>query len=79
VDVSIDFGRTWREAVLEPAPNRLAWQRFRIDLGFRQTGYYEIWAQATDSNGRAQPMVAPGWNPEGYANNMCHRIAVTVA
>ena len=79
VDVSIDFGRTWREAVLEPAPNRLAWQRFKIDLGFRQAGYYEIWAQATDGNGRAQPMVAPGWNPEGYANNMCHRIAVTVA
>jgi DMSO/TMAO reductase YedYZ molybdopterin-dependent catalytic subunit len=79
VDVSIDFGQTWRQAVLDDPPNRLAWQRWRFNLGFRQAGYYEIWAQATDSNGRAQPMVAPGWNPEGYANNMCHRIAVTVA
>jgi DMSO/TMAO reductase YedYZ molybdopterin-dependent catalytic subunit len=79
VDVSIDFGQTWRQAVLDDPPNRLAWQRWRFNLGFRQAGYYEIWAQATDNNGRAQPMVAPGWNPEGYANNMCHRIAVRVA
>jgi DMSO/TMAO reductase YedYZ molybdopterin-dependent catalytic subunit len=78
VDVSIDFGQTWRQANLEPPPNRLAWQRFSIDLAFRRAGYYEVWAQATDRNGRAQPMVAPGWNPEGYANNMCHRVAVTV-
>ncbi len=79
VDVSIDFGQTWRQAVVEPPPNRLAWQRWRVDVAFRRPGYYEVWAQATDTNGRAQPMVAPGWNPEGYANNMCHRIAVTVA
>lgn len=79
VDVSIDFGQTWRQATLEAPPNRLAWQRWRLDLAFRRAGYYEVWAQATDTNGRAQPMVTPGWNPEGYANNMCHRIAVTVA
>jgi DMSO/TMAO reductase YedYZ molybdopterin-dependent catalytic subunit len=79
VDVSIDFGQTWRSANLEPPPNRLAWQRWKIDLAFRRAGYYEVWAQATDGNGRTQPMMAPGWNPEGYANNMCHRIAVTVA
>ncbi len=79
VDVSIDFGQTWRQAVLEPPPNRLAWQRWRVDVAFRRPGYYEVWAQATDTNGRTQPMVAPGWNPEGYANNRCHRIAVMVA
>ena len=42
-------------------------------------GYFEIWARATDSAGRAQPMVLPGWNPKGYLNNACHRIAVQVA
>ena len=36
------------------------------------------WARATDSAGRAQPMVLPGWNPKGYLNNACHRIAVQV-
>jgi len=39
-------------------------------------GYYEIWARAVDDQGRAQPMILPGWNPEGYLNNSCHRIAI---
>jgi len=26
----------------------------------------------------SQPMVLPGWNPKGYLNNACHRIAVQV-
>ena len=29
--------------------------------------------------GQAQPLVLPGWNPKGYLNNACHRIAVQVA
>jgi DMSO/TMAO reductase YedYZ molybdopterin-dependent catalytic subunit len=79
VDVSIDFGQTWLRATLDPAPSRLAWQRWRADVTFPRRGYYEVWARATDTQGRAQPMVAPGWNPEGYGNNVCHRIAVNVA
>jgi hypothetical protein len=43
-----------------------------------EEGYYEVWARATDSEGRAQPMVVPGWNPKGYLNNATHRIAVKV-
>jgi len=42
-------------------------------------GYYEIWARATDQAGRMQPMLVPGWNPKGYLNNACHRVAVRVA
>ncbi|SHM44242.1 Mo-co oxidoreductase dimerisation domain-containing protein, partial [Vreelandella subglaciescola] len=42
-------------------------------------GYFEVWARATDENGLSQPMVVPGWNPKGYLNNACHRIAVQVA
>lgn len=79
VQVSIDFGATWQPAELQPAPNRLAWQRWTAELEFPEPGYYEIWAKATDSEGRSQPMVVPGWNPKGYLNNACHRIAVQVA
>src|SRR3546814_2400526 len=32
VAVSIDFGQTWTEAKLEPAPNRYAWQRWRAQV-----------------------------------------------
>ncbi len=76
--VSIDFGATWHETNLEPPANRLAWQHFSTTIGFPGTGYYEIWARAVDSAGTSQPMVLPGWNPRGYLNNACHRIAVGV-
>ena len=79
VQVSVDFGATWTRCQLEKAPNRLAWQRWSTDLIFPQAGYYEIWAKATDSQGLSQPMVIPGWNPKGYLNNACHRIAVKVS
>lgn len=78
MQVSIDFGTTWQQATLESPANRLAWQRWAARVGFPQAGYYEIWARATDSEGRSQPMVLPGWNPKGYLNNACHRIAVQV-
>jgi DMSO/TMAO reductase YedYZ molybdopterin-dependent catalytic subunit len=76
VRVSIDFGATWQPAALEAPANRFAWQHWQAELGFPRTGYYEIWARATDRAGRSQPMVLPGWNPKGYLNNACHRIAV---
>ena len=79
VHVSIDFGATWRAAKLNSPVNRLAWQRFSAKVKFIDPGYYEIWARATDKNGRAQPMVVPGWNPKGYLNNRCHRVAVYIA
>jgi len=78
VEVSIDFGQSWQLAALGAPPNRLAWQRFRTLVRFPSPGYYEIWARATDSEGRAQPMVVPGWNPQGYNNNACHRVAVRI-
>ena len=77
--VSIDFGATWAKAALEAPANRFAWQHFSAAVEFPGIGYYEIWARATDTAGRAQPMVLPGWNPKGYLNNACHRIAVQVA
>ncbi|NCF60187.1 MAG: molybdopterin-dependent oxidoreductase [Gammaproteobacteria bacterium] len=59
---------SWHQAKLE-----------KTEVEFPESGYYEVWARATDSEGRAQPMVLPGWNPKGYLNNACHRIAVQVA
>ncbi len=76
VHVSIDFGATWQPAQLEKPVNRFAWQHWTAAVEFPETGYYEVWARATDSAGRSQPMVLPGWNPKGYLNNACHRIAV---
>src|SRR6056297_1567954 len=66
LEISIDFGQTWTMAKLEAPVNRLAWQHFRADVGFPQRGYYEVWARATGTGGRTQPMLVPGWNPRGY-------------
>ena len=79
MEYSIDFGATWETCTLDKPSNRLAWQHFSADIKFPKTGYYEVWARATDSNGVSQPMVVPGWNPKGYLNNACHRIAVKVS
>lgn len=78
VEYSIDFGSSWHSCELQSPANRLAWQRFAGSVNFTKKGYYELWARATDSTGRAQPMVMPGWNPKGYLNHSCHRIAIKV-
>lgn len=76
VHLSLDFGQTWTKARVERPHNRLAWQRFSGNVSFPTTGYYEVWARAVDSRGTSQPMVVPGWNPKGYLNNACHRVAI---
>jgi DMSO/TMAO reductase YedYZ molybdopterin-dependent catalytic subunit len=77
-EYSIDYGRSWEKLALEPPVNRLAWQHWNGRLQFTNSGYYEVWVRATDELGNRQPMVLPGWNPRGYLNNACHRIAVKV-
>ena len=77
VDVSIDFGATWQQADLQAPVNPYAWQRWSATVEFPQHGYYEVWARATDDQGRSQPF-AIAWNPKGYLNNAMHRISVRV-
>ncbi|MEL6926058.1 MAG: sulfite oxidase, partial [Bacteroidota bacterium] len=78
VHYSIDYGMTWQPCQLKSAANRLAWQHFETKIDFPTTGYYEVWVRATDALNRSQPMLLPGWNPRGYLNNACHRIAIKV-
>ncbi len=75
---SIDFGATWKSCNLSRPVNRNAWQHFDAEIAFPAGGYYEVWARAVDASGISQPMLLPGWNPGGYLNNACHRIAVKV-
>lgn len=76
VDISLDFGATWRPARLDPLKNKYAPRRWRASITPLQAGYYEIWARARDEDGRMQPPAPPGWNPKGYLNNMQHRIGI---
>lgn len=77
VDISYDFGATWQKTSLDRPSNKGAWQQWQATVELPEAGYYEIWARATDANGRMQPF-AIDWNPKGYLNNSFHRVAVTV-
>ncbi len=78
VMVSMDFGATWTKADLKKPANKYAWARFSTDVKFPSQGYYEVWAQAYDNKGRAQPF-RQAWNPKGYMGNMVHRVPVMVS
>jgi DMSO/TMAO reductase YedYZ molybdopterin-dependent catalytic subunit len=78
IQLSFDYGAIWQKCTLQTPKNRLAWQHWSAQVQLPKKGYYEIWARATDVNGVTQPMVIPAWNPGGYLNNACHRIAVKV-
>ena len=78
VDLSTDFGATWRQAALSAPKNRFDWRRWTATIRLPSDGYYEVWARATDSAGATQPHVAGNWNPQGYGGNPMHRIAVLV-
>jgi sulfite oxidase len=79
VDLSIDFGASWRPVRLAQPKNRYDWQRWTATVRLPSDGYYEVWARATDSRGVMQPHVAGNWNPQGYGANPMHRIAILVA
>jgi DMSO/TMAO reductase YedYZ molybdopterin-dependent catalytic subunit len=78
VDVSVDYGATWSPAALQPIRNRYDWHRWAANIKLPSDGYYEVWARATDSQGRMQPHIAGNWNPQGYGANPMHRIAILV-
>ena len=79
VEYSIDFGKSWKGCQLGSITNRYQWHSFTAEVDFPSAGYYEVWSRATDASGDTQPIILPGWNPKGYLNNACHRIAIKVS
>jgi len=78
VDISLDFGQTWMDTKMTPPTNRYDWVRWTRSVTLPSDGYYELWVRATDPNGRAQPVVAANWNPQGYGGNPINRVAILV-
>jgi sulfite oxidase len=69
VDVSLDQGRTWRQADLEPPTSQWAWRLWSLTVQ-AQPGPLSVTARAWDDTGVTQPeSPAHLWNPRGYANN----------
>jgi len=77
VDISVDGGRSWRQADLGEDAGPWAWRVWRtvIDVAPGET---EIIARAWDTSAAAQPESPVHlWNPKGYVNNSWARLHIT--
>ena len=76
VEVSVDAGRSWTAADLDPPDgHRWAWRRWRLDWT-ATPGSYVLTARATDAHGDIQP-TEQVWNRGGFSNNAAQQIPVT--
>jgi DMSO/TMAO reductase YedYZ molybdopterin-dependent catalytic subunit len=74
VEVSVD-GRSWRQAQIQGAPDRAAWQRWELVIHVDRPGQTTLQARATDCAGNSQPERAE-WNRLGYGNNSVQRVTI---
>jgi len=78
VEVSLDGGKTWQDALLDRPLGRFAYRRFSLQTGSLRPGVYRLMSRATSQTGeqQAERMKA---NPGGYNNNVPGAISVAVA
>lgn len=77
IQVSVDGGTTWRDAIWIDGPVKYSWRRWMFNANLANAGKYIIMAKATDDSGKSQPNKAT-WNVKGYMNNSVHMIHVYV-
>lgn len=80
VEVSIDGGKTWKQArLVGPDMGRYAWRQFVLQAQLPK-GTYQLASRATDVRGNVQPETR-GENQSGYNNTSWadHAVTVTVA
>lgn len=68
VEVSVDNGRTWVDALLDPEIGRFSWRRWRYLWTPREKGRYTFLVRATNRAGEGQPVTQ--WNRGGFARRM---------
>ena len=77
VDVSIDGGRSWIQAELEPSPGGpWSWRFWNATIDLPK-GEHELVVRAWDSAGQTQPALPDDtWNFKGYLSAAWHRVRV---
>lgn len=76
VEVSLNDGQTWQDALLEPPLGRYAYRQFSLQTGPINPATYWLMSRATNSNGEHQ-VDQLKLNPGGYHNNLPRRVLVT--
>jgi DMSO/TMAO reductase YedYZ molybdopterin-dependent catalytic subunit len=77
VEVSIDGGRRWTEAKLDPELGQFSWRRWRFGWKPERRGLRRVMARATNRKGETQTTAQ--WNRSGYQRNVIEHVDVTVA
>jgi sulfite dehydrogenase len=77
VEVSLDGGATWRDALLDSVQGKHAFRRFTLQTTWMKPGRYRLTSRAIANSGekQAEKMKA---TPGGYLNNVPRPIEVTV-
>lgn len=76
VEVSVDEGGSWQEAVLAPPMAPAAWNFWRYEWEVSRPGRYGLLVRATDGTGRIQSEEEQGPAPDGSTG--MHQITVKV-
>ena len=77
VEVSVDGGRIWSEADLEPKKSQYGVYHWSYTWQADEQGEYTLATRAKGSAGNSQPSIQI-WNRKGYGNNGPHEVVVTV-
>jgi sulfite dehydrogenase (cytochrome) subunit A len=77
VEVSLDAGGNWQDALLDRPLGPYAYRRFVLETGFMRPGTYRLMSRATSHTGERQAERLKT-NPGGYHNNVPRAISVVV-
>jgi sulfite dehydrogenase len=77
VEVSLDGGRSWRDALLGPPLGPFAYRRFSVATDLMRPGTLQLVSRATSNTGEKQ-VDRLKVNPAGYHNNLPRPISVNV-
>jgi sulfite dehydrogenase len=78
VEVSLDGGGTWQDALLDGPLGRYAYRRFSLQTGSLHPGQYRLMSRAVSQSGEKQAERIKA-NPGGYHNNVPGLVNVVVS
>ena len=77
VEVSLDGGKSWQQAVLKPPISKDTWALWAFEWKPSQTGAVNVYARATDGTGAVQSSASTGTFPNGATGYALTTIDVT--
>ena len=77
VELSIDGGRSWRDATLGEEITRYAWRQWHAEVAPRAKDPLELVARAITASGTTQPLREVR-NERGYENNAARPVLIAI-